>query len=125
MGDGLPTEALLDLGTHVAGYNRAEQWRDIERGEYREAVTECEKYVGGQGYWTGRTARSKEACEGLVFEEAEANISCGRGGKLHCSAGNECRGFIFDCRGYRIESVGCEVGATIQHADECEWFRED
>jgi hypothetical protein len=121
----LSAERFLDLGAQLAVKDGAQERRDVEGGEDSETIADSEECVGGQRDRTGWSTRSKESRKGLVFEEAQSNISSGRSCEFLGSMSNECGGFILHSRGTGIEDVGCEVGASVQHTYQCERFRKD
>jgi hypothetical protein len=123
--DRLSAERFLDLGAQLAVKDGTQERRDVEGGEDSETIAYGEECVGGQRDRTGWSSRSEESRKGLVFEEAQPNISSRRSCEFLGSVSNERGGFILHGRGTGIEDVGGEIGASVQHTYQGERFRED
>ena len=126
LGDALAAGVLLDAGAEVLGEDGAEERGHVEGGEDGHAVAEGEEEVRGQRDGArGDAGRAEQAHEDLVLVDAHADVGGGRGGELGRAGGDERDGLVLHRRRHRVERVGRQVRAAVEHEDEGKGLAEE
>lgn len=101
-------------GGHAGVEVRREQGREVEGGEYGQAVAQGEEGEGGQGHGPGGRCGAEELGELRVFVQAEGEVGaagCEEFGRARGRAGQWC---VVRGAGERVDAVGGEVGAEVE-----------
>lgn len=116
--DRLARDLLLELVRQALRQDGAEQGGHVERGEDGQAVADREEGVRGQADGPRGARGAKQADVDGVLVDADAHVGGGAGGELEGARRDLGRGLVLDRRGGRVERVGRQVGAAVDHEDE-------
>lgn len=112
-------DVLPELGAEPVVDEGGDEGRDVEGGEDGHAVPDGEEGVAGHGDGgDGLAGRAEELDEDLVLVDAEADVGGARGGELGRARGDGAGGVVADGGEGRVERVGRQVRAPVQHEDE-------
>lgn len=117
------TDVLLDaFAEREEGRNHR---REIERGEDRHGVAQREQRIRGRwNHPLDRRLRAEHFRKLRVFDQAQRHVDAGRGNEFgDAGCGHLGRLVVEGGRG-RVEGVGNEVGAGVDHEDEGEGLGE-
>ena len=113
----------LDLVAQPLRQHGTEQWRDVEGRKDGHAVAQRKEGERGRRDGAeGGAGGPEQLHKDLVLVDAEADVGGRGGGELGGARGDVGGRQVPDGRGRRVERVGRQIGAAVEHEDEGERF---